>query len=119
MTNTRRRIVFFIKVAQLVIYAWIRGIKLLPFSFHRTAAEQKKLYEEGKSKCDGYTSISKHQEWRAMDFVIVDDEDNPIWEYIESYNVLGKFWVEHLNGRWGGNFNEDSTGFSDPYHFEY
>lgn len=114
MTNTRKRIIFFVKVAFLIVYARLKDIYLMPFSFYRTAEEQKKLFDEGKSKCDGKKKISKHQKWLAIDLVIVNLDDKPIWDYIPEYDVLGKFW-KTLGGTWGKDFPE----LEDIYHFEY
>lgn len=34
----------------------------------RSAEEQHKLFLDGKSNCDGYTKLSKHQLFKALDF---------------------------------------------------
>jgi peptidoglycan L-alanyl-D-glutamate endopeptidase CwlK len=35
---------------------------------NRTADRQKELYHGGKSKCDGYKKLSRHQSGKALDF---------------------------------------------------
>lgn len=35
---------------------------------YRSAKHQNKLYKDGKSKCDGYAKISRHQLGMALDF---------------------------------------------------
>lgn len=109
---TEKRIEFFRKIAMLVVWASVKGIKLLPFSFYRTEEEQKKLFDEGKSKCDGYKIKSKHQQWLAIDFVIIKN-GVPIWDYDQDYEILGKIW-KSLGGKWGGDFR----GLQDVFHFE-
>ena len=37
----------------------------------RSANEQKRLFKEGKSKCDGKTKISAHQRGKAMDIYFI------------------------------------------------
>lgn len=34
----------------------------------RTAERQNELYQAGKSKCDGYKKLSRHQSGKALDF---------------------------------------------------
>jgi len=38
------------------------------FGGKRTAQQQKQLFDEGKSQCDGYTNKSYHQTGMAIDF---------------------------------------------------
>ena len=112
-SNTAKRIAFFQMACKLGDYAWLKNIRIMPTALYRTAEEQKRLFDEGKSKCDGTKNVSKHQRWRAVDIVIVDADGECIWATPE-YAVLGKFW-ESLGGTWGGSW----AGFPDQYHFEY
>ena len=114
-----KRIEFFHRIALLVLYANLKGIRLLPFRFYSTAEEQNKLFKEKKSNCDGYKKRSRHQQWRAIDFVIIDEKGNSIWKHIPEYDALGETW-ESLDGIWGGRwFKEGKTKFDDVFHFEY
>jgi len=113
-SNTRKRSIFNQKFALLTLYAKTQDIDFIVFSYSRTAEEQKKLFDEGKSKCDGYKKISMHQKDRARDIVIIDPNDKPIWNHIPEYDVLGAFW-KSIGGRWGG----DWASLDDIYHFEY
>lgn len=52
-----------------------RALEISPLDFGipefgglRAAEDQKKLYDLGLSKCDGYSKKSKHQSGRALDF---------------------------------------------------
>ena len=62
----------------------------------RSEARQKKLYGQGKSRCDGIIKKSKHQEGKAIDIYYVgwkntDDEDDKRWDkLIESFRKAGK-----------------------------
>jgi len=99
--------------ALLTCYAMFHDIRFIVTSFYRTPEEQKKLYEEGKSKCDGITRRSRHQDWLAIDICIVDQCGAPIWHRTEDYEKLGKFW-KSLGGTWGG----DWASLNDIFHFE-
>jgi hypothetical protein len=61
----------------------------------RTAAEQKRLFDTGLSKCDGYTIISKHQTGRAMDIPFI--EDGRVAEPKLGFDHWHKVWEG-----WGG-----------------
>lgn len=54
-------------ISRLSLFAQCKGLELLPICFKRSAAEQDKLRAQGKSKI----KRSFHQDWLAMDFVIV------------------------------------------------
>lgn len=62
----------------------------------RSTERQKKLYREKKSKCDGITNISKHQEGKAIDVYYVgwknsDSPDDERWKkLIETLKLAGK-----------------------------
>ena len=118
---TLRRVLFFHKIALLVFFARLRGIRLLPTSYYRTRDQQKELYAIGRTKethkppvtnCDGEEKISKHQLWEAIDFCIYKD-GKLVWIRNKQYEWLGKFWKK-LGGTWGGDFES----VDDIYHFE-
>ena len=107
MTKTQQRINFFHDISIMTIAAYARGIYLLPHCFYRTQKQQDILFGEGKSK----TKHSKHQDWLAIDFVIIRD-GKAIWVIDEDYKWLGALW-EKMGHTWGGNFS-----FRDGCHFE-
>jgi len=111
---TELRITFFIKICWFVILARLRGIRLLPTSFIRTDEEQARLFEAGASDCDGVHTRSKHQDGRAIDFVIYKD-GKTVWPHVPEYDTLGKIW-RRLGGTWGGDWKNDER--DDVYHFE-
>jgi peptidoglycan L-alanyl-D-glutamate endopeptidase CwlK len=88
-------------------------------TFHRSAEEQNEIYQSGRTKpgpvltqCDGYTNVSKHQLWRAMDLYLADaNTDLLLWDD-EPYEELGEIW-ESFGGTWGGRFTNKDSG-----HFE-
>jgi len=112
-----KRVKFLFCIAKLLDFAAQNEIQVICFTFHRTQEEQTRLFLEGKSK----VRFSKHQEWLAMDFALIDDvnEDGKIdpdeirWRDDPRYEELGRFW-ESLGGRWGGRWKTPH----DPYHFE-
>jgi len=55
------------------------GIKLLPYSWHRTDEEQHELYMQGKSGRDGKKKRSLHQDRLAVDNVVVNDDGSLEW----------------------------------------
>jgi len=116
--NTLLRCQFNYKFGMLSVYASIKDIKFICTAYTRTAPEQNKFFKDGKSNCDGYKKISKHQLDRARDIVIIDDKGNPIWDCPE-YLVLGQFW-ESMGGTWGLRWYEQGkTKFKDHFHFQY
>lgn len=111
------RILFLKLLGRLLVAAEDLNIQLIAFYFYRTAEEQKRLVQEGKSR----VKRSRHQDWCAVDLAVVR-EGLPVWEHTrgDEYERLGGFW-KSLNSRcrWGGDFGRTpSTLGWDPYHFE-
>ncbi len=113
MTKTEKRIEFIKRLGHLIDFAVSQDIDVIFTAVYRTAEEQNKLYNEKKSLLDGYTKISNHQRWLAVDVVIVVD-GQLVWDRVPEYERLGEFWTEH-GGTWGGNWES----LNDIYHFEY
>ena len=111
-SNTALRAEFVEMLGLLFSYATRIGCRLILTSVHRTAEEQKRLFDEGKSKLDGYVKKSRHQLWRAVDVCIIDDQNRPRWEH-DDYARLGEYW-KSIGGTWGG----DWVSLNDVYHFE-
>ena len=111
-SNTALRAEFVAMLGLLFTYANRLDIRFILTSVHRTAEEQKRLFDEGKSKLDGYVKKSKHQLWRAVDVCIIDERDNLCWEHPD-YARLGEYW-ETIGGVWGGRW----ASLNDIYHFE-
>lgn len=121
MTNTEYRVQFSQKLAQLILQAHAGGIRLMPYWIERSAEEQFKLFQQGRTtpgaivtNCDGYKKISPHQRWRAADLVIVGEDGKLIWDASARYALLGEMW-KSLGGKWGGDFK---TPPRDLGHFE-
>ncbi len=83
----------------------------------RTAKRQHELFLSGKSKCDGYEKLSRHQSGRALDFyAFVDGKAS--WDKIHLTTVA----AAHLQAasslgyklKWGGFW----TAFQDMPHVE-
>ena len=119
VSKTELRISFFLRVATLLILCKFKKIKLMPICFHRSDEDQNKRYQQGRTTpgrivtfCDGYIKRSKHQDWKAIDFVVVID-DVLIWDDHPHYQTAGRIW-KRLGGKWGGDFDK----INDIYHFE-
>lgn len=62
----------------------------------RSTEKQRKLYKQGKSKCDGVFKISKHQEGKAIDVYYVgwkntDNSKDDRWKkLIKAFKFAGK-----------------------------
>ena len=69
----------------------------------RSTEKQRKLYKQGKSKCDGVFNISKHQEGKAIDVYYVgwkntDSSNNEKWKkLIASFKLASKMLKLNLN----------------------
>lgn len=125
INSTQLRIRFFLKIATLLFYAkFIKGIDLMPICFHRPREDQIKRYAQGRTEpgdivtyIDGINKTSKHEKWRAFDFVIVINGEL-IWVHIPQHDRLGAFWKK-LGGKWGGDFlKPDGKSMGDYGHFE-
>ena len=113
MTKTERRAEFVLRVARLIFEASERGIRVAPFAYYRTAQEQLCLYNLGKSRCDGTTTRSKHQDWLAMDFAILNAAGTDfVWD-AAAYAVFGEL-AEVCGLVWGGRW----ASLGDVYHVE-
>lgn len=82
----------------------------------RTAYEQNQLFRDGKSKADGYTHRSRHQDGKALDFyAYVDGQAS--WQKEHLAQVACAFFqaaIElNIKIRWGGLWN-----FEDFPHVE-
>lgn len=122
MTSTQKRIRFLQLLALLIQRAVLEDppIEFIVWTFYRSPNDQNFLYQQGRTRpgkiitnCDGHLSQSKHQQWLAMDILIIEN-GTQAWERTPEYERLGEIW-ESLGGRWGGNFT--SPG-SDCFHFE-
>jgi hypothetical protein len=111
MTNTDKRVRFLNLLGQLLTYMTKKNIRGIIAWFHRTPEQQKVLFDEGKSKCDGYKKISPHQNWLAVDLYLLNADNQIILSHDPVYAQLGALW-EGLGGNW-------LEEVDDIYHFEY
>lgn len=112
MTRLDRRRLFLFRLSSLIVLLDAHGIPVTVFSFFRTAEEQKKLYDEGKSKCDGYINPSRHQGWLAADIGILNEARTDILWSDPRYEKIGAL-AEKIGLVWGGIWT-----FHDVYHVE-
>lgn len=98
-------------------------LKISPFDFgitegFRDRATQNKYFQDGKSKCDGINTLSKHQLGQAIDIMVYDENGKRTWQEKYYYQVAGVFKAVakqmNINIRWGGDFKS----IVDMPHFE-
>jgi hypothetical protein len=58
----------------------------------RSDEEQKRLFDAGKSKCDGVNNISGHQVGKAMDIYFIEDGKLVESKQIEYWHKLWENW---------------------------
>ena len=100
------------------------GIKESPYDFaippdggRRSAERQNELFKEGKSKCDGYKTISYHQTGNAFD-IFISENGKASWE-VPKLKAVALHLISIAKSKgvtliWGGNWKS----FKDAPHFE-
>lgn len=106
-----------VSVALVVITRVPFDLTIPKYGGLRTQPEQKLLFDDGKSRCDGTTKLSKHQQGLALDIVPyvkgrgVWDED--LLNYLAIY-MYDEAMRQGVDLRWGGLFD----GFYDGAHYQ-
>jgi hypothetical protein len=115
MTKMDRRRLFLYRLGSLLVLADQYQIPVVSFTVYRSAEDQKKEYDAGRSMCDGTIKLSKHQDWMAADLAILtDDRTDILWDdprYAKLGELAGKIGLV-----WGGSWTGSMKG--DVYHFE-
>ena len=93
----RRRVEFTQMLVKLVIYAKSEGLNVFIDYVKRSAEDQYRLFKEGKSKCDGYKVLSRHQLGLAADIYIVNEDGQLDFNH-NDYDKLHEYW-EKMGGR--------------------
>ncbi len=86
---------------------------ILPLGGKRTKTEQKKLFDQGYSKCDGTIKVSKHQLGEAIDCVPYLD-GKYTWDNKEAFQsihvAMVEAWLDMHNKEynlvWGGDWKD-------------
>lgn len=79
-----------IEIAELAIQLTVIDFGIPPDGGVRTAKRQNELFEAGKSKANGFTSLSRHQSGEALDFyAFVDGKAS--WEHEHLAMVAAAF----------------------------
>lgn len=94
---------------------------VLPLGGRRNKTEQKKLFDQGFSKCDGTIKLSKHQDGTACDFVPYVD-GKYTWDnnkaFYEMHTAITTAWNSmhrtDFELVWGGHWST----FLDLPHYE-
>lgn len=119
MSKLEARLLFLVCLGRLLLFSSGLNIRAMLYEFYRSPAEQKKKVDAGLSK----VGHSQHQDWLAVDFVIMRGEVAD-WSHSigDEYEKLGVYWESlHPLCRWGGRFGrDDATGKPgwDAGHFE-
>lgn len=111
MTKADARILMLRAMAHLITEAHKAGVRFIVYTFYRTQKEQDQKVAERRSQ----VAFSQHQDWLAIDIVLLDEKDTAIWNDHPSYHLLGEIWKSyHPLCRWGG----DWKTLKDFGHFE-
>jgi uncharacterized protein YcbK (DUF882 family) len=97
----------------------VHGLTIRPTSYLRTAEEQKRLFDQKLTPCDGTIRRSSHQDGRAIDFVIEGPDGKHLPLEHQAYAIMGVAWCM-LDPRnvWGGAWLMPN-GRPDVVHCEY
>ncbi len=109
MATIQDRIKFFQDISELITQMKGLNIEFMPTCFYRTKSEQITLFALGTS----HTLESKHQEWLAMDLVLIKF-GNLEWKETLEYKKAGDLWKS-----WGHTWGGDWESLGDIYHFEF
>ena len=99
--------------------ARIHGLILRPTSVLRSAEQQKALYDQGLTNCDGTKRLSSHQSGRALDAVLEKD-GAPLPLTDPAYDIMGALWktLDPANV-WGGDWYYPDGKTRDVVHLEH
>jgi peptidoglycan L-alanyl-D-glutamate endopeptidase CwlK len=105
-------------------------IKITPIDFAitcglRTTEEQIKLFKDGKSKCDGINTPSKHQTGDAIDICPVINDKLDYTAENDLYFIIGLFYAKakelnikiRVGALWDGESIKENR-WVDGYHIE-
>jgi len=109
VSRREKQAAFFDMLAQLAVFARMRGLSVAIVELYRSAERQRQLVDEGKA----WTYKSKHLLGLAADLYIILPFGQ-VSKKARDYRPLGDFWVL-IGGRWGGHFSPRP----DVFHFEY
>jgi hypothetical protein len=98
----------------------VHGLTIRPTSYLRSAAEQKVLFDQHLTTCDGTIIKSSHQSGRAMDFIIESPDDGSILPLDHpDYNIMGACWLSLDPHNVHGGAWVMPNGRPDKVHCEY
>lgn len=109
LVKTQKRVKFFQEISTLITWCYNHDIELMPFCFYRDPETQLLMVKKGRS----LVRRSKHQDWLAIDLVLVVG-GRLVWKRCKEYDTVGEKW-EHMGHRWGGRWKK----LNDIYHFEW
>jgi len=111
------RIAFTYNICQLIIEMFKEDEHPIIDYVKRSDEEQKRLFDLGKSKCDGINNISQHQRGRAVDIYFPDLDD--IDKDLDKDELLPpKKGFEYWHKRWTDAYGGKPMISWDQGHFE-
>jgi D-alanyl-D-alanine dipeptidase len=103
------RHIFTMLICDLLQDMRAEGLKPFIDFCKRSDEEQKRLYLQGSSKCDGIIKVSQHQRGKAVDIYLLDDKGKLVqWDH-----DLAAAWHRHWEDMGGEPMIEWDLG-----HFE-
>ena len=82
----------------------------------RSAYDQYRMFQAGRSKCDGTIKISRHQEGKAADLLLIGPNKKGTLDLLDPRLVCPEVWGE-IRQNWRMLGGEDMLSW-DPCHFE-
>ena len=92
------RVDFTRKISWLLVQMGMEGERPIEDYCKRSDDEQKRLFDAGKSKCDGKNKISQHQRGRALDIYFVLDDGKNIGPPKKGHAYWHRQW-ERMGGK--------------------
>lgn len=86
-------------ICTLIIMMIAEGEKPLIDYVKRSAEEQRRLFDQKLSKCDGEIIRSAHQDGKAMDIYFLNDKGDAITEPKKGFAYWHKKWEEDFGGK--------------------
>lgn len=85
-------------ICSLIIEMIDMGERPLLDYIKRSDAEQRRLFDQGLSKCDGVNSISQHQRGRAADIYFLSEDGSRLVRPNMGDDYWHELWVRKYDG---------------------
>lgn len=88
------RVEFTFAIGKLLVDMHLKGERVLIDWVKRSAEDQLRFYNEGKSKCDGVTKVSAHQRGRAADIYFLTEDGKGLTDPVKGWVYWHRRWEE-------------------------